>query len=150
MTKRDSARDRYQLEWKVSFSPWMTFVGSFIGGSVAGGVLAGNILLGDPVGEDLSSQTIGQAAVLVLGTAIAVFLLLGPVLGWGLGFALRNVENNGMHILAFAALGLVVGFSVGEFLGRLVDVVGLGVSVAPAAGIGAAVGRWAISRFAKR
>jgi len=45
-------------------------------------------------------------------------------------------------VLAFAALGLFVGFMLG-------NVIGLGSVLAPAAGIGAAAGRWAISRQAK-
>lgn len=149
MAHYDPATGKLRPTWKVSFSPWIVFVGSFIGGAVTGGVVVLNMLAGNPVTDDDSSTTVGQASILILGIAIAVFLILGPVLAWGLGFALRNVENNGLHILAFAALGLVVGYSIGEFLGRLTGVAGVGSVVAPAAGIGAAAGRWAISKYAQ-
>jgi hypothetical protein len=45
-------------------------------------------------------------------------------------------------VMAFAVLGLIVGYFIG-------NLVGLGTVVAPAAGIGAAAGRWLISGQAK-
>ena len=149
MTEYDPKTGKLRPTWSISFSPWTVFVGSLIGGAVTGGIVAINILMSDSVPEGVTSQTVGQAAVQVLGIAILIFLLLGPVLGWGLGFALRNTLNQGLHVLAFAGLGLFVGYSVGEFLGRLAGEPGLGAVVAPAFGVGAAAGRALISRFAK-
>jgi hypothetical protein len=83
------------------------------------------------------TRSIAQGGVLILGLSLGVFLVIGPTLAWGLGFALRTYTNQTIHILAFASLGLIVGFMLG-------NLVGIGGLVAPAAGIGAAVGRWAI------
>ncbi|MCJ7826700.1 MAG: hypothetical protein MUP36_00440 [Demequinaceae bacterium] len=149
MTEYDPKTGKLRPIWSVRFSPWMVFVGSFIGGAVAGGIIDLMLIPGENTPDAISSRTIGQAAILVLGMSILIFLLLGPALGWGLGFALRNVQNQSLHVLAFAALGLFVGFSVGEYLGRLGEVVGLGAQIAPAVGVGAAIGRWSISRYAK-
>ncbi|MBN2176317.1 MAG: hypothetical protein JW722_01510 [Demequinaceae bacterium] len=149
MSEYDPKTGRLRPTWSIRFSPWTVLLGSFIGGAVTGGIIDLTLIPGENAPEAVTSRTIAQAAILVLGMAILLFLLLGPILGWGLGFALRNVPNQSMHVLAFAGLGLFVGFSVGEYLGRLGGVAGLGSVVAPAVGIGAAIGRWSISRFAK-
>lgn len=149
MTEFDPETGKLRPVWTIRFSPWTVFVGSLVGGAVAGGIIDIMLIPGEAGPDVVSSRTVGQAAVLVLGISVLVFLLLGPALGWGLGFALRNVQNQGIHVLAFAALGLFVGFSVGEYLGQLGGVNGLGAQVAPAVGVGAAIGRWSISKHTK-
>jgi ABC-type Co2+ transport system permease subunit len=107
------------------------------------------LITGQNFDELAPAASVAKGAILVLGASVLLFLVLGPVLGWGLGFILRNTTNHNIHVLAFAALGAFVGFSVGEYIGRLDGVAGLGMIAAPAVGIGAAIGRWAISDHAK-
>jgi len=133
----------------VRFSLRMTILGSAIGGILAGFLLDFALVTGQNFDELTPTVSIIEGALVVWGASILVFLILGPVLGWGLGFVLRATTNHNLHILAFAALGVMVGFGVGEYLGRLDGVSGLGTIAAPAVGIGAALGRWAISNHAK-
>jgi hypothetical protein len=133
----------------VRFSLGMTLLGSVIGGILAGFLLDFALFAGRNFDELAPTVSIIEGAFFVWGASILVFLILGPVLGWGLGFVLRVTTNHNLHIMAFAVLGAMVGFGVGEYLGRLDGVSGLGTIAAPAVGIGAALGRWAISNHAK-
>jgi hypothetical protein len=149
MSEYDPETGELRPVWTIRFTPWTVLFGSLIGGAVTGAVMDLTLIPGDSAPEAISDMSVARAAILVLGASVLLFLFLGPALGWGLGFALRNVQNQSLHVLAFAGLGLFVGYSVGEYLGRLGEVAGLGSVIAPAVGIGAAVGRWSISRFAK-
>lgn len=149
MSEYDHSTGKLRPLWTVRFSPWITLLGALFGGCVAGGVLDFVIITGSGSGNLNSGREVAEGAIQILGASIVVFAVLGPLLGWGLAFALRNVANQGLHVLAFAALGLFVGFEIGNIIGARAGIVGLGAAVAPACGIGAAVGRWAISRFAR-
>lgn len=137
MAEWDEKSGKLRPTWTVRFSPWWVFVGSAIAGVVTAAVLLLNILT-NPDALNPNSQEVAQGAVLLLGIVVAVFLLLGPTLAYGVGFALRNVTNQWIHVVAFAFLGLIVGFMLGGYIGDP-------AMIAPAAGIGAGVGRWAIS-----
>src|SRR5690606_42029588 len=92
--------------------------------------------------EELNSlSSVVQGVVLLFGAIFFVFLLVGPGLAWGLGFMLRNVTNQWLHVLAFAVLGLLVGALLGPVLG-------IGGLLAPAAGTGTGPARWFTSPFA--
>lgn len=148
MAQYDPKTGRLRPTWTVRFSPWAVFVGCLVGGTVTG-LLIGISFFLVPVEPPLATDELLRSAIFALGASIGVFLLLGPTLAWGLGFALRENTNHGVHVLAFAGLGLVVGYMVGEILGSLAGFSGFGAGVAPFVGIGAALGRWSISRYAK-
>jgi len=141
MAQWDPETGKVRPTWTVRFSAWSIFLGCAIGAVVTSVILFLTFVTG---GADQlnDSGSVVRGGIFLLGAVFGVFLLIGPMLAWGLGFMLRNNTNQGMHVLAFAALGLFVGFMIG-------NLVGLGSVIAPAAGIGAAAGRWAISRQAK-
>ncbi|MCR6712145.1 MAG: hypothetical protein NVV57_05365 [Demequina sp.] len=141
MAQWDPETGKVRPTWTVRFSAWSIFLGCTIGAVVTSVVLFLTFITG---GSDRlnDSGSVIRGGIFLLGIVFGVFLLIGPVLAWGLGFILRSNTNQGQHVLAFAVLGLLVGFMLG-------NLVGLGSVVAPAAGIGAAAGRWAISSQAK-
>jgi hypothetical protein len=141
MAQWDPETGKVRPTWTVRFSAWSIFLGCTIGAVVTSVVLFLTFITG---GSDRlnDSGSVIRGGIFLLGIVFGVFLLIGPVLAWGLGFILRSNTNQGQHVLAFAVLGLLVGFMLG-------NLVGLGSVVAPAAGIGAAAGRWAISGQAK-
>jgi carbon starvation protein CstA len=142
MAQWDEKSGKIKPTWTVRFSPWWIMVGCAIAGVVCAAVLFVTLVTGPGLDQLNDPQLVAQGGVLLLGISFVVFLVLGPTLAWGVGFALRNNTNQSVHVIAFAVLGLIVGFMLGNFIG-------LGSVVAPAAGIGAGVGRWAISRHAK-
>lgn len=142
MAQWDEETGKLKPTWTVRFSPWWVFLGCAIAGVVCALVLFLTLVTGPGLGELNDAGSVAQGGVLLLGISFVIFILVGPTLAYGVGFALRNNPNHNVHIVAFAVLGVIVGF----MLGGLVD---LGTVVAPAAGIGAGVGRWAISKHAK-
>jgi hypothetical protein len=142
MAQWDPETGKVRPTWTVRFSAWSIFLGCAIGAVVTSVVLFLTLITGPGLNELNDIGSVAKGGIFLLGLIFGVFLLVGPVLAWGLGFVLRNNTNQGMHVAAFAVLGLVVGFSLG-------NLVGLGSIVAPAAGIGAAAGRWLISGQAK-
>jgi len=142
MAQWDPKTGKVRPTWTIRFSAWSIFVGCAIAAVVTSVVLFLTLVTGPGLDELNDAGSVARGGIFLLGIIFGVFLLIGPVLAWGLGFALRTNTNQGTHVLAFAVLGLLVGFMIGNF-------VGLGSVVAPAAGIGAAAGRWAISSQAK-
>jgi hypothetical protein len=142
MAEWDSEKGKLRPTWKVRFTPFMTFVGSAVAGVLTALVLFLQVITGPGLDELNSSASVFQGVLLLFGALFLIFLILGPTLAWGLGFTLRNVTNQSLHVLAFAALGLVVGSLLGPVLG-------IGALLAPAAGIGTGLARWFMSPFAK-
>lgn len=142
MAEWDPKTGKVRPTWTVRFSAWSIFVGCAIGAVVTSAVLFLTLVTGPGLDQLNDGGSVAKGGIFLLGLIFGIFLIVGPVLAWGLGYLLRTNTNNGVHVLAFAALGLFVGFMIG-------NLVGLGSVVAPAAGIGAAVGRWAISSQAK-
>ena len=142
MAEWDPKTGKVRPTWTVRFTPWWVFVGCAIAGVVCAAVLFVTVVAGGDTDQLNDAGSLFKGGIFLLGLAFAIFILVGPALAWGLGFMLRNVANQGIHVVAFAVLGLFVGFMLG-------NLVGLGSVVAPAAGIGAAVGRWAISGQAR-
>lgn len=141
MAQWDPETGKVHPTWSVRFGAWSIFLGCAIGGVVCAVVLFLTFVTGG--GQELNdSASVTMGGVMLVGICFAAFVLLGPVLAWGLGFVMRNNTNHGQHVAAFAILGLVVGFMLG-------NLIGLGAVIAPAAGIGAGIGRWAISGQAK-
>src|SRR5690606_15572554 len=142
MTEYDPKTGKVRPTWTVRFSPWMTLAGSALGGAVCGLVVIATLLTGSGASDLAGPVSVFQGAVLIFGATTLGFLLLGPTLAWGLGFMLRNVANHYLHVIAFGALGVFVSYSIGVFVAGLLQFGGLADVLAPAAGIGAAVGRW--------
>ena len=149
MSEYDPKTGKLRPTWKVRFTPWQALLGSVIAGVVCGIVLVLTFVTG-PDFEDLAGPaSVAQGSAIVVGASVVVFALLGPTLAWGLGFTMRNVENQYLHVMAFAALGAFVGFSLGNAAGGWLGFGGLGMVLAPAAGMGAAVGRWVLSPYSR-
>ncbi len=142
MAEWDPKSGKVRPTWTVRFSAWAIFLGCAIAAVVTTLVLLLTFITGPGLEALNDASSVAKGGIFLLGLVFGIFLLIGPVLAWGLGFMLRNNTNHAQHIAAFAVLGLVVGFMLGNFIG-------LGSVIAPAAGIGAAVGRWAISSQAK-
>ena len=142
MAEWDSEKGRLRPTWKLRFTPFMTVVGSAVAGVLTALVLFLQVVTGPGIDELNAPGAVFQGVLLLFGALFLIFLVLGPTLAWGLGFALRNVTNQSLHVLAFAALGLVVGALIGPLLG-------IGGLLAPAAGIGTGLARWFMSPFAK-
>lgn len=142
MAEWDPSSGKVRPTWTVRFTPWWVFVGCAIGGIVCAIVLFVTFVAGGGSENLNNGANVVFGGVMLLGICFAAFILLGPMLAYGLGFLLRSNTNHGQHVAAFAILGLVVGFMLG-------NLIGLGSVIAPAAGIGAAVGRMAISGQAK-
>jgi len=142
MAQWDPETGKVRPTWTVRFSAWAIFLGCAIAAVVTTVVLFLTLVTGPGLDKLNDTGSVAKGGIFLLGLVFGVFLLIGPALAWGLGFILRNNTNQGFHVLAFAVLGLFVGFMIG-------NLIGLGTVIAPAAGIGAAAGRWAISGQAK-
>lgn len=142
MAEWDSDKRQLRPTWKVKFTPWMTILGSGMAGVLTAIVLFLQVITGPGFDELNEAGLVFQGALLLFGAIFLIFLVVGPTLAWGLGFTLRNITNQSLHVLAFAVLGLVVGSLIGPLLG-------LGSLLAPAAGIGTGLARWFMSPFAK-
>lgn len=142
MAQWDPESGKVRPTWTVRFTPWWVFVGCSIGGVVCALILFLTFVTGGDPAELNTGANVVLGGVMLVGICFGAFILLGPVLAYGLGFLLRSNTNQGQHVAAFALLGLVVGFMLG-------NLIGLGSVIAPAAGIGAAAGRWLISSQAK-
>ena len=138
MAEWDPQSGKVRPTWTVRFSPWWVFVGSAVGGVVCALVLFITFVAGGGTANLNTGANVVLGGVMLLGLCFLAFILLGPMLAYGLGFMLRSNTNQGQHVAAFALMGLVVGFMLG-------NLIGLGSVIAPAAGIGAAAGRWIIS-----
>ena len=142
MAQWDPDTGKLRPTWTVRFSAGSIFLGCTIAAIVTAFVFFLTLVTGPGLDALNDVSSVFRGGVFILGLIFAVYLLIGPVLAYGLGFSLRTNPNQGVHVLAFAMLGLTVGFMIGNFIG-------LGSVLAPAAGIGSAAGRWAISRQAK-
>ncbi|WP_084106344.1 hypothetical protein [Demequina sp. NBRC 110056] len=141
MAQWDPETGKVRPRWEVSFSPWWVFAGSALAGIICAVLVFFTVLLGsdDP---NPTEGTLVSSGIALLGLIVGVFIIVGPALAWGLGFLLRGNANTNVHILAFAGLGLAVGFMLG-------NLVGAGPVIAPAAGVGAGVARWLINSQAR-
>lgn len=137
MAQWDPDSGKVRPRWEVSFSPWWVFVGCGIAGVICAVLVFFTVLLGSEDAAPAEGSLL-SSGIALLGLIVGVFIIIGPALAWGLGFLLRSNPNDNVHILAFAALGLGVGFMLG-------NLVGAGALIAPAAGVGAGAGRWIVS-----
>ena len=142
MARWDPESGKVRATWMIRFSPWWILVGCAIAGLVCALVLFITLVTGPGFEALNDSASVVRGGILLVGITVAIFVVIGPTLAWGVGFVLRNNPNHNIHIIAFAATGMMFGLLLGGF------VEGLGSVLAPAAGVGAAAGRWAISKQA--
>lgn len=144
MAEWDEKSGKLRPVWTVSFSPWWVFIGCGIAGIITAAMVFVTFIVGSDSEELNASGALAQGGMLLLGLTVAAYLVVGPTLAWGVGFAIRHIDNHWIHIITFGALGLIVGFMYGEILAP-----GLGNVVAPASGLGAALARWIINPQAR-
>ena len=142
MAEWDPKSGKVRPTWTVRFSPWSIFVGCAIAAVITCGGAVRDAHHGPGLDELTDAGSVAQGGIFLLGLIFGIFLLAGTRAGVGSWLHAPQQHQPGRARAAFAALGLFVGFMIG-------NLVGLGSIVAPAAGIGAAVGRWAISSQAK-
>lgn len=142
MADWDAEKGRLRPVWTVRFSPWMTFWGCSLAGVLTAVVFTLSLLTGPGFDALNDPGSVLSGVILIFGLLFITFLVIGPTLAWGLGFALRTQTNQHIHVLAFAVLGLVVGTMLGGFFG----VSGI---LGPAAGVGTGLARWIMSPYAK-
>jgi len=92
-----------------------------------------------------SEQSAARIALSTGGIALVATLVVGPTLAFGVSYLLRRETQVARHLLAFGALGLLVGFGLGLFLGGPA----FAMTLAPVYGVSAAAARWAIQPWAR-
>ncbi|WP_182112622.1 MULTISPECIES: hypothetical protein [unclassified Actinotalea] len=133
--------------WAVSFGVLGVFAGCVVTALVFMGLVY-TVLSAAPAGElDAAGieATPARLALLIGGFAALAILVVGPTLAFGIGWLLRRVRSQSLHVLAFGALGIVVG-AVGGFL---VGGPSFANILAAMLGASAALGRAALAPFAR-
>lgn len=134
--------------WKVSFGVATVFLGCLLTGALFT-VLVGLwmwIVVPSEVLESTDPPLSVVELSLFLGvTATVLLMAVGPLLALLIGWSLRNVENHGLHVVAFAAVGALLGGAVGGLLGPDMMLI-LGPTLGAAAGTARAI----VSRLARR
>lgn len=133
--------------WAVRFGVGAVLAGCLVAATVfmalvfvqVGGIPA------DALEEAGLRYTPRQLSMMIGGFAAIGFLLLGPTIALGVGWLLRKVRTTSVHVLAFAVAGAVVGALVGYLVGGAL----LASLIAAPVGIASAVGRLAVSPYAK-
>jgi len=92
-----------------------------------------------------SEQSAARIALSTGGIALVVTLVVGPTLAFGVSYLLRRQLQVSRHLLAFGALGLLIGFGLGLALGGP----SFAITLAPLFGVSAAVARWAVQPWAR-
>jgi len=102
----------------------------------------------DPnAGLDLlgSEESAARIALTTGGAGLLVTLVVGPTLAFGVSYLLRREDQVSRHLIAFGALGLLIGFVMGFVMGGPA----LAMTMAPMYGVSAAAGRMAIQPLAR-
>ncbi|MBX9245141.1 hypothetical protein ICW40_10020 [Actinotalea ferrariae] len=133
--------------WAVSFGLLAVVAGCLVAALVFM-ALVWTVLSAAPDAELAAAgidATPGRLAFLMGGFAAIGFLVVGPTLAFAVGWLLRRVRNQSLHVLAFAALGAVVGAAGGFVIGgpQFANVLGAMV------GVSVAAGRAALAPFAR-
>lgn len=133
--------------WAVSFGV-MGIVAGCVVTALVFMVLVFTVLTAAPDGELEAAgidATPARLALLIGGFAAIAILVVGPTLALGVGWLLRKVRSQSLHVLAFAALGVVVGALGGFVVGgpQFANI------LAAMLGASAAAGRAALSPFAR-
>ena len=142
-----AATRRPREEWAVAFGVGGVFAGCLVAGVVFMAASFAILSLAplEEVGGDRLPGTTGRLALLIGGFAAIGFLLVGPTVSFVVGWLLRRVRDQSLHVLAFALAGALVGAVVGAVAGgpEVANV------LAAMVGASAAIGRLAVSPFAR-
>ena len=134
-------------EWAVSFGVMAVFAGCVVTATVFTALIFVALLAASA--EELSAAGIesspGRLALLVGGFAALAILVVGPSVAFGVGWLLRSVRNQSLHVVAFALAGAVVGGLVGYWGGGPV----MANVLAAMLGASAGIGRLALAPFAR-
>lgn len=136
-----------RVPWKVSFGVGQVFAGCVLAGAVFMALIFLWLSFVVPADVLASFDPPTTAARLTLyfgGVGGVLFLVVGPTVAFGVGWLLRRVENQSLHVLAFAGAGAVLGFVVGLPLGA-----DLASALGPTIGASAALSRMIMSRWAR-
>ena len=133
--------------WKVSFGIGQVFAGCVLAGVIFTALifLWLSFVVPDDVITSFDPPTTVARLTLYFGAVGGVlFLVVGPEVALVLGWLLRRVENQSLHVLAFAGAGAVLGFVVGLPFGA-----DLSSALGPTFGASAALSRMIMSRWAR-
>ena len=140
----DPAVTRPRQPWAISFGPGAVFAGCLIT-AVVFMALTFVILVLAPEEATADLGSTPRLAMLIGGLAALAFLVIGPTLAFAVGWLLRTVHNQSTHVLVFAVAGAVVGGLLGWSAGGP-EVANI---LAGMVGVSAAVGRLAVSPYAR-
>jgi hypothetical protein len=132
--------------WKVSFSLGQVFAGCVLTGAIFMALIflwLSFVVPAEVIESFDPPTTAARLALSFGGVGGVLFLVVGPSVAFGVGWLLRRVENQSLHVLAFAGAGAVVGFVIGLPLGA--DLAG---ALGPTIGASAALSRMIMSRWA--
>lgn len=138
---------RSRPAWAVSFSVGTVFLGCLVAAAVFFGLLW--VMVSGVPPEDLRAAGIEwspqQVAMSMGGFAALGFIAIGPTVAFGVGWLLRNVRSTQLHVIAFAVTGALVGAIAGFFVGGPA----IANLLAAPVGVAAALGRLAVTPFAR-
>lgn len=135
-------------EWAVTFGVGAVFAGCLVA-AVVFMVLTFALLLTAPDGAlpvDVPSGSTFRVALLIGGLVAIVLLVVGPSAAYAVGWMMRSVRNQSLHVIAFAVAGVVVGAVFGLRIGGPAAANLLAAML----GASAATGRAVLSPFARR
>lgn len=139
----DRARD--VPPWAISFSPLVTFAGCALTAVLFAGLLYLWLSVVVPDGVLAADDSAGRIT-LVIGLMVgALLMLLGPFAALGVGRLLRRSGSTAVHVIAFTAVGSVLGALGGALLGP--DVA---LTMLATLGLASGLARLAVSPFARQ
>lgn len=143
----DPAVVRPHRPWAVSFGVGQVFAGCIL----AGGVFTALIFLWLAllVPDDVFASfdppvTVAEMTLYLGGLGGVLLLVVGPTLAFVVGWLLRRVANQSVHVIAFAVAGALVGIMVGSFFGP-----DLASALGATMGASAGLSRMIMSRWAR-
>lgn len=131
--------------WAITFSTLRTYLGCALAAVLFTGLLWAWLELVVPDYALEPEDSLGRITI-VFGTAAAILLLLvGPLLAWLVGIALRRSGSTAVHVIAFTFAGSVMGGLAGLRLGP--DVA---VTLIVTLGLAAGLARLLMAPFGRR
>ena len=132
--------------WAVSFPLRTVYLGCLVTAlAFLGMVYLTLVVLTAEVDAAAAGVAPGRLAFLIGVVPALIILVVGPLPAFGLGWLLRDVANQSLHLIAFAVAGAVVGALIGLAVGgpQLANL------LAAVLGAAAGVGRMAVTPLAR-